>query len=142
MTPEIPTPVSQQTLVLQEPQRPEARASGLQIAATVAGAVFVLVVVLYGLNNQRDEPGGKLDTPTETANSQPAADGQGNQSQASQQQPASPNNRKPGSSANAPATTSQGGNRPTVGASDPHNGNAGADNNAITVPAKPQNGKQ
>lgn len=88
------------------------RANRLQIAATVVSTVFIVSLVLYGLNNQRDEnestAGGQQTAAAMPAVPQPAQgdNQQPGQKQAQAQQGTGEQPSAPSSSANQPSAAS------------------------------------
>jgi len=59
------------------PSRPvNKRAGKLQISATIIGAVFIVSLMLYGLNHQGNENGGSKSVAAIQVNPQPAPDQQ------------------------------------------------------------------
>jgi hypothetical protein len=120
-----------------EPQnRPladNARASTLRIAATLIGAIFIVSLVLYGLNDESEEGGGQKAPTAVAVTPQPAPGEQQAQSQQSGgQQPTSPSSTatQPSGPSNPSTTTGQGPN--SQGNQNPqsgHNGNAGGSMN-------------
>src|SRR5215510_8801922 len=81
------------------PQTANKRAAGWQIIATAIGATVIVMMFLWGINNQRDETAGQSPAATQTAPAQPAGD---------QQQGTQQSEQKDQGSNNASATTGQG----------------------------------
>ena len=125
--------------------RREKRAGKLQIAATFIGVIFIVTLVLYALNTQRDESGGQQSAAVIQMNPQPGPqsgqpqDRQQNQPQSNQQPAAaSPDSAKPPSN-NASSTTGQGGGgegNPVHDAGDNATSPAPADTPTRTAPDK------
>lgn len=100
----------------------EQRVGPLRIGIAAIAAIFIVAVVLYGLNNQRQEtgsaqnPAGQVTAqggPQQTTQPQPGnakANPSNGSAQQAQQQPATPsqNAAKPAGAANPPATTGSG----------------------------------
>ena len=112
----------------------EGRAKPAQIVLTAIGALAIIVLVLYGLNHQRDETQGTTASApaTETTGAAPPAGAQGAKQQAQQPAPADQPNAaqtsNPGDQANKPegrAESSQGA------------GKAGSRNTTGTAPSPP-----
>jgi hypothetical protein len=117
-----------------------ARAAGtLQIVATLIAAIFIVSLVLYGLNERDDESGnGKTAAPiAATPQSAPSQQGKQQQVQSQQgggQQPSAPNSTatQPSGPSNSSTTTGQG---PDARGS--QNGNAGNKANQPPATASP-----
>jgi hypothetical protein len=94
------------------PRPPEKRAAGWQIALTAIGAIAIVTIFLWGINNQRDEAAGQQTATTEAAPPVQEAKPQGEQQQQPGQQQQVPNQ--------APATTGQGGGNQQNGRPSPN----------------------
>jgi Chitin synthesis regulation, resistance to Congo red len=113
--------------LVKAPQSGEKRAARWQIAATAIGVIVVIVLFLWGLNNQRDETAGQQTAGTQPMQVTPQSSTGGpppaqNQQQAGQQQQ---------SQSNAPTTTGQG--------SADHGGDAQKSNAGQTTNQQPTN---
>ncbi len=87
------------------PQPGERRAAGWQVTLTTVAIALVIAIVLWGINNQRQEGAGEQ---TATAQQTPVATQNGNASQA-QSEPQSTQSQAEGSKPNnVPGTTGQG----------------------------------
>jgi hypothetical protein len=82
------------------PQTPNKRAAGWQTTAAALGAIAIVILFLWGINNQRDETSGQPTAATQTTPALPAGE------QHSGAQQAGPEQQESG---NAATTTGQGG---------------------------------
>jgi|SRR5690242_10278266 len=99
-----PDPMRNLALATQ-PQPGKKRAAGWQIVLTAVGAIAIVTIFLWGINNQRDESAGQQTAVTESTPSSQGARTQGEQPAQTQQQAG----QQQQGAGKTPATTGQGG---------------------------------